>query len=179
MWTISSFSQSTHLYISLEEALAVHPDSVFRLDLSGNRLETVPKEILRFKNLRELDLSKNKLVDLPDEMNFPALEILNLTRNKFEVFPEEICKQVRLKQLFFGRNEITVLPDCIGDLKELLILDLWLNFLTDLPSSLMKLEQLKILDVRGMNFSDEFQGAWTNRLSWVKIEFDKSCDCAN
>lgn len=174
-----SFGQKNHVFTSIEETKAVHPDSVYYLDLRGQKLKSVPIEVNQFNNLKDLNLSKNKLTQLPNDLNLPHLEILNLEKNKFEIFPSVICNQLALTQLYLGRNEIAELPGCIGDLKEMVILDVWLNVLVDLPDELMLLEKLELLDLRGMNFSDKFQGGWNNRLPWAKIEFDNSCDCAH
>lgn len=182
-WTylliVSGFSQTNKIFKSIEEAKQAPIDSVINLDLSGQRLKQIPVEILQFKKLQHLNLAKNKLTDLPESFHFNELRTLNLEKNKFTVFPDEICKLTELKQLFLGRNEIAKIPACIGDLSELIVLDVWLNVLVDLPDELMLLKKLEHLDLRGMNFNDKFQGAWNNRLSWVQIEFDKSCDCAH
>lgn len=174
---LNSQAQQGYIYTSLDKALEVHPDSVFRLDLSKEQLKTFPTEILRFKNLTELDLSRNKLTDLPENFFFPNIEVLNLTKNKFEVFPESICKNTSLKQLLIGKNELSEFPECIGDLAELNILDAWFNPITTLPESIAELKKLKSLDLRGMNYSTELQEEWKKLIPWAKIEFDLGCDC--
>ena len=159
-WLLSSFGQVTasdRIYTSLEDALQAHPDSVFHLDLSRSHLKEVPDTIFIFRNLKTLDLSKNKLTELPEEMHFEQLEVLNLTKNKFEKFPEVICRHVELKQLFMGKNKLEAIPTCIGSLKELVILDLWFNVITDIPDSIQELKTLKSFDLRGMNYSEEQQ----------------------
>lgn len=172
-----SFAQQNHLFTSLEEALVVHPDSVYRLDLSRNQLKAVPVEIMQFKNLREIDLSKNKLTDLPENFVFKNLAVVNLTKNKFEVFPTALCKNTGLTQLLMGKNKISELPECIGNLSELVILDVWFNTVSVIPASIVNLKKLRSFDLRGMNYSDEFQQEWREKLPWVKLEFDVGCDC--
>lgn len=180
-WTVLlsgiSFGQSDRLFASMEEALAVHPDSVYRLDLSHQQLKEVPAELLQFQNLRELDLSKNKLASLPPNFIFPRLEVLNLTKNKFETFPEAICKNTTLTQLFMGKNKMNTVPECIGDLEELAVLDIWFNYITDLPETLVNLKNLRSFDLRGMNYSEAFQRKWIALLPWAEIQFDAGCDC--
>lgn len=170
-------SQTDRLFESLEAALQVHPDSVYRLDLSRASLKAVPTEILQFKNLQELNLSKNKLTDLPSNFVFANIEVLNLTKNKFEIFPQVICKNTNLKQLFLGKNHISEIPECIGNLSELVIFDIWFNTISVIPDSITQLKKLKSFDLRGMNYSDEFQKEWREKLPWVEIQFDLGCDC--
>ncbi|NOQ71605.1 MAG: hypothetical protein GQ574_06375 [Crocinitomix sp.] len=177
IFQVIGYSQTNHLFESLEEALQVHPDSVYRLDLSRASLKEVPKEIFNFKNLRELDLSKNKLTELPNQFVFEKLEVLHLTKNKLEKFPKVICKNKNLKQLFLGKNRISEIPECIGELSELVIFDIWFNTISVIPDSITKLRKLRSFDLRGMNYSDEFQKEWRDKLPWVTIQFDVGCDC--
>ncbi|MEO8734193.1 MAG: hypothetical protein ABI373_07670, partial [Flavobacteriales bacterium] len=51
-------------YHSLARALQ-HPDSVYRLDLSHQKLKEVPEDVRKLKNLNALDLGRNKLKELP------------------------------------------------------------------------------------------------------------------
>lgn len=171
------FSQTDRLFKSLEEALQAHPDSVYRLDLSRASLKAVPSEIFQFKNLRELDLSKNKLAELPSKFIFEKLEVLHLTKNKFKDFPQVICKNKGLKQLFLGKNHLSEIPECIGELSELIIFDIWFNTVSIIPDSITQLRKLKSFDLRGMNYSEEFQKEWRKKLPWVEIQFDVGCDC--
>lgn len=175
----NGFGQTSRLFTSLEEASSVSPDSVFRLDLSKSKLKEIPSAVLQFKNLRELNLEKNKISQLPSDFFFEHLEILNLTKNEIQVFPEVICQNTSLKQLLMGKNNMDVIPDCIGELQNLIILDVWFNPITDLPMALTELKNLKALDLRGMNFSSDFQKKWAELLPWVKIEFDLGCDCGH
>lgn len=183
-WSILLFTsakivaQEHRLFTSLEEALSVPADSVFRLDLSRNHLRSIPEEVYRFKNLRYLDLSRNKLDSLSEDFHFDHLEVLDLTKNEFSVFPRSICQNTSLKQLLMGKNHLNTIPDCIGDLVQLRVLDLWFNPIESLPDSLVNLRLLKSLDLRGMSYSPEFQKKWSQLLPWVKIEFDMGCDCA-
>ena len=86
------FCQKDHVFKSIDEAQSVAADSVYRLDLSRKRLKEIPKAIYQFKNLRELNLSKNKLRDIPEKFVFRDLRILDLSKNKFKTFPTVICK---------------------------------------------------------------------------------------
>lgn len=167
------------MFDGIEEAMSVHPDSVYRLDLSKQKLTQVPKEIQNFKNLRELNLSKNKLESLPGFFLFKDLRILNLTKNKFTKYPEVINKNTGIRNLFLGKNSIDYIPESIGNLQNLIVLDLWYNPISDLPEAMESLRNLRSLDLSGLNFDDDFQRKWNAKLHWVKIEFESACDCAN
>ena len=154
------FGQRDYIYDSLEEALLVHPDSVYRLDLSQKKLREIPVEIFQFKNLQNLNLEKNKLSSLPKEFIFPQLEILNLSKNDFEKFPEVVTENITLKQLLMGKNKIDSIPESISNLQNLIVFDIWFNPITDLPASIVELKKLRSLDLRGVNFSNDFQKKW-------------------
>lgn len=175
----NSFGQEFRMFTSLEEAATVHPDSVFRLDLSKHKLQTVPSEIYVFKNLRELNLSQNKLTSLPDEFFLPNLQILNLEKNNLDTFSNSICKNTTLQYLYMGKNDVAVVPECMGNLTELIVFDIWFNPIRELPLSMTNLKKLRHMDLRGVTFSNDFQKKWSALLPWVKIEFDLGCDCAN
>ncbi|MBD3636024.1 MAG: leucine-rich repeat domain-containing protein [Crocinitomicaceae bacterium] len=170
-------AQEDKMFKSLEEALSVPADSVYRLDLSRNKLTAIPAEIYRFTNLRELDLSKNKLASLPKEFHFKDLRILHLTKNKFEEFPEAVCQNTSLRNLFMGKNNIKIIPDCISNLKDLIVFDIWFNPIEELPESLTQLRNLRSLDLSGITFTKEQQEKWAKMLHWVKIEFEPACKC--
>lgn len=171
------FGQRDKIYKGLESIQNVSPDSVYRLDLSKSKLEEIPSIIFSFKNLQELDLSKNKLSHLKGIEVFKDLRILNLTKNKFETFPLEICQATSIRNLFLGKNNIKVIPSCIGQLQSLIVLDMWYNPIDDLPEELTQLRNLRSLDLSGLNFSQSFQKEWNEKLPWVKIEFEAACDC--
>ena len=170
-------AQQDVVFFSLESAAAVHPDSVFQLNLSKKKLREFPQEVLNYKNLTVLNLSKNKLTALPDQFAFPQLTELDLSKNNFTEFPNVICNSSKMKNLLMSRNKLTDLPECIGNLKQLENLDLWFNLISVLPESLTQLRKLKTLDLRGMNYNDEFQKIWKSKLPWVAIEFNIGCDC--
>ncbi len=60
----SKGTKKRHIYRSIEEAVK-QPDSVFILILEKKNLDTVPKELLLFKNLTTLNLSFNNIHEIP------------------------------------------------------------------------------------------------------------------
>ncbi|MBK7127775.1 MAG: leucine-rich repeat domain-containing protein [Crocinitomicaceae bacterium] len=172
-------AQKNHVFYSIEEAITVPVDSVFKLSLTKMKYEVVPDELMQFQNLRELDLSQNKLTTLPDNFIFPHLEILKIEKNNLDTFPPAICLNTQLRELYMGRNEVKYISECIGNLQELVKFDIWFNPIADLPQAFTTMKKLRYLDLRGITYNKEFQKKWTTLLPWVKIEFDVACDCAN
>ena len=66
---------------SIEDAMK-DPLRVNRLDLTGNKLTTIPAEVYKLTNLQELVLNNNELKTLPQEITgLKHLEILYLNGN--------------------------------------------------------------------------------------------------
>ena len=175
---LNSFTQSNHVYTSLDETKNVHPDSVIVLDLSKDKLTEIPLEILAFNSLKELRLTKNKLKSLPPNFYLPSLEIIDLSKNDFYDFPVALLKMKQLKEIYMGKNNLATLPEDIDSLKSLEILELWFNPVEDLPENLVNLKKLKFLDLRGYNYNEAFQKKWHSAMPWCTFEFDLACNCA-
>ena len=54
------------------------------LDLRGNQIVTIPNLDTRLRDLEILNISKNKIQELPDEflISMPSLRILDASRNE-------------------------------------------------------------------------------------------------
>src|SRR5690606_8763147 len=88
---------TAHVYTSIEEAMK-NPSQVYKLKLR-DKLENVPDEVKLFTNLNVLDLSKNRLTELPEFLiQMQYLQRLDISRNKFRVFPAQICRIISLKE---------------------------------------------------------------------------------
>ncbi|MCY3660693.1 MAG: leucine-rich repeat domain-containing protein, partial [Caldilineaceae bacterium] len=117
-------------------ALTVTP--LTRLDLSGNRLTSLPSELGRLRpNL--LDLSDNRLTSLPPELG-------QLQPPAHPWFTDYVNRTVTLD---LSGNQLTDLPPELGRISNLVQLDLSDNQLTDLPDVLFQLDQLEALNLSG------------------------------
>ena len=66
------------------------------LDVEGNKLIEIPREVMMLSRLHELMLSRNFLSDLPFEASaLTNLTTLSLDSNKFKVVPECLSRMVR------------------------------------------------------------------------------------
>jgi len=170
---------SAPIYDNLEEALK-NPNSVYRLSLRGKKLKIFPPEILQFKNLQELDLSKNRFDSLPDAIGeLKNLQVLDISSNKLEYFPDSIGKLKNLKKIAAGKNQILAIPRQIGELENLEILDLWSNQISIFPDELNKLKKLRWMDLRVIEISDDKQRHIQEMLPNVIIHFSPSCHCVS
>lgn len=75
--------------------------SVLRtLDLSENKLSTIPSEIGTFEQLKHLRLSKNRLTSLPDSIGrLSKLESLSVCDNDLRSLPQSVSQLSHLKQV--------------------------------------------------------------------------------
>lgn len=164
-------------FINLQEALK-NPDAVIKLVLRKQHLKSFPKDILKFKNLQYLDISKNDISDLPDSIGtLINLQYLACSKTGLKHLPKELGKLVNLKYINFNQNDLESLPPQIGNLDKLEVLDLWSNNFDEYPSTLTGLKALKILDLRNILISDEVQNNITNMLPKAKVYMSPSCRC--
>lgn len=117
-------------YYSLEEALQ-NREAVYKLSLSGQKLNKFPMEILSLPNLQVLNLSHNRIDSLPPEIKYlKKLQILNLHDNRLKALPYEIGELKALKRLYLSRNRIVYFPITFCSLKQLEYLDITFNHLS-------------------------------------------------
>jgi Leucine-rich repeat (LRR) protein len=82
------------------------------LDLSGNRLKSIPSEIKVLNNLSILDLSNNELESLAQDVKeLKNLKELNLADNNLNLdyFPDEIFELEKLKEVDLSGNKLKYL----------------------------------------------------------------------
>lgn len=173
----SLFLDTMQGYTSIQEALK-NPDAVVKLVLRKQKFKTFPSEILMFKNLQYLDLSKNSIAELPDSIGkLKYLQYFICSKTGLEKIPGEIGQLSNLKYLNLNQNEIEYLPPQIGNLEKLEILDLWSNNFSEYPSSLASLTNLKVLDLRNILINEERQKYIKSLLPKATIHMSPSCTC--
>ncbi|MFI5204400.1 MAG: leucine-rich repeat domain-containing protein [Flavobacteriales bacterium] len=177
--SLTQTPDSLHTYTSIAEALK-HPDLVFYLDLSKQKLKEFPAEIFTFKNLVSLDLSRNKIAVIPAEItSLKNLEELNLSRNKIKEMPAALFDLKHLKKLILNQNLIESIPSEIRKLEQLEYLDMWSNELAYFPNEMSQLKKLKEFDLRNIQINQTEQQRLSKLLPETKIHFSQSCNCGN
>ncbi|KAK2581006.1 hypothetical protein KPH14_006056 [Odynerus spinipes] len=106
------------------------------LDISENKITQIPDDIGKFTLLKQLNLSRNKLTALPETLgDLSKLEGLNASSNFIETIPLSLSKLTHLKQVNLSDNRIAEFPLMFCDLKHLDVLDLSKNRLTTIPDA--------------------------------------------
>lgn len=104
------------------------------------------------KNTKLLSLAGQNLVDLAEEVLENAAEVsvttIDLSRNKLSDLPDKMSVITTVVDLKLTSNHLTHLPEWIGEkYKYLQVLDISKNYLTSLPSSISCLEYLRDVDL--------------------------------
>ncbi|MEY4605180.1 MAG: hypothetical protein RIT43_2472 [Bacteroidota bacterium] len=167
-----------YTWYTWDQVAHASPDTIYAISFAKEKRTEVPAGLGKFKKLRALDLSKNQLITLTDEIALlDSLEYLDISKNKLDVFPIQLCRLTHLKTLILNRNNFSEIPECIKYLRVLEFLDLWSTPVTTFPNGISELTSLKILDLQGNRYSPTFHKSLKSRLEWVEIRLDPPCDC--
>ncbi|NWY01824.1 LRCH1 protein, partial [Nothoprocta ornata] len=141
-------------------------------DLSKNRLTEIPIEVCHFVSLETLNLYHNCIKIIPDAIvNLQMLTYLNLSRNQLSSLPACLCS-LPLKVLIASNNKLGSLPEEIGQLKQLMELDVSCNEITALPQQIGQLKSLKELNIR-RNYLEVLP---QELVQLPLVKFDFSCN---
>ncbi|XP_016388276.1 leucine-rich repeat and calponin homology domain-containing protein 1-like isoform X4 [Sinocyclocheilus rhinocerous] len=116
-------------------------------DLSKNRLIDIPSEMCHLVSLETLNLYHNCIKSIPDTIiSLQSLTCLNISRNQLSVLPACVCG-LPLRVLNASNNKLNALPESIGQLTNLMELDVSCNEITALPRHIGQLKALRELNV--------------------------------
>lgn len=133
-------------YKRLEPAYAGRKD-IQKLLLNANELTTVDTTLMSLTGLRYLELSDNKLAELPEGINaWQQLQVLHLSGNR-----------------------LTELPQSMASLKKLYHLNLSYNLLRSLPPVLDRMSGLRELNLIGNPLPATEVEAWQKAHPNVKV----------
>ncbi|KAF7699510.1 Adenylate cyclase [Cucumispora dikerogammari] len=118
-----------------------------RLALNNNEISKIDASISYLKHISWLDLTRNKLKDLPSEMETLNLLGFGLSENKFKEIPSCVLKMSRLQKFGFFSNYLLKVPVELFNLKDLTKLDLSSNQLTEIPIEILNLKKLTWLNL--------------------------------
>eukprot|EP00249_Psilotum_nudum_P018527 c26852_g1_i1 orf=594-1856(-) len=128
------------------------------LCLSGAGLDTVPVAVWETGVLMTLDLSRNKIRELPEELSTcTLLEVLQLADNKIQEWPGSILASLtNLQQLHLSRNRLHQFPArAFAAVSGLRILDLTgVSAQLPPPPALLDMPHLQELHLKRMQLQD-------------------------
>ncbi|XP_039924688.1 p53-induced death domain-containing protein 1 [Hirundo rustica] len=144
----------THLDLSFNR-LCTLPSSILHLPslrvllVSHNSLVTLPEDFGRLNKLTFFSAMKNQLKDLPKSIGeLSMLQDLDLSENALELLPEEVGNLHNCTELDLSGNRLLSIPDSLANLKSLRRLHLHSNLLVTVPASLASLPNLSRLDLQ-------------------------------
>ncbi len=145
--------------------------NITRLDLSFRGIAKIPREIgCCLKNLSELNLSNNRLTDLPKELaKISKLKLLNLGYNLFNAIPETIFQLHQLETLNMEANLIRVIPSAIGNLTNLTDLNLFANQIAVFPTEICSLKSMLRINM-ALNLLSKLPDEFANLINIVELE---------
>ncbi|KAL2803223.1 hypothetical protein BJX63DRAFT_437137 [Aspergillus granulosus] len=138
------------------------------LDLHGNLLQSLPLGFRRLQRLHTLNLSNNKLsadsIQVITEM--ASLRDLKLAKNQLEgALIHDIGRLKDLEILDLHENSLTELPETMAELKSLRVLNIGSNQLTSLPFEILHKLPLKEVIAPKNNLSGTLISASVQKLN--------------
>ena len=128
--------------------------NICELTIDRNNLTTIPAAIGRLFSLNSLNIGNNQLSSLPDISRLKKLEYFYAYNNKLTNITSQLVKLTKLKEIRLERNQISVLSESIGNLVELVSLNLADNRLQKLPDSIDRCNKLKELKLSRNQLSE-------------------------
>uniref|UniRef100_A0A804LFY4 Disease resistance R13L4/SHOC-2-like LRR domain-containing protein n=1 Tax=Zea mays TaxID=4577 RepID=A0A804LFY4_MAIZE len=130
-------------------------NSLRTLDLTNNKLVEIPQEIGTLANMQRLVLAGNLIEIIPANIGYlQNLKILTLDRNRISILPEELGSLSNLQQLSVPQNFLLCLPKSIGDLRNMSVLNVSDNKLKELPESIGGCSSLEEFQANGNAIED-------------------------
>jgi Protein tyrosine and serine/threonine kinase/Leucine rich repeat len=172
-------------------------DSLEILNLSGNKLSSLPDDLPRLHKLRIIFCSDNLFTELPavlgqcknltmvgfkanqissvsDASLAPTLRWLILTDNRIQSLPSSIGQCKQMQKLMLAGNQLRELPVELADCSQLELLRLSANRFSELPSWLLTMPSLAWLAIAGNPLTDSFEVAIKAssiaEIDWQDIE---------
>ena len=150
------------------DVLYNYTDTLEILDLSVNKLSTLPDDIHRFTKLKIAFFSQNKFTVFPKQLaKCPSLTMIGFKANQLKEIPEDAFP-INLQWLVLTDNRIEKLPRSIGQCTRLQKFAIAGNRLTELPLELSFCKKLELLRISANQLTSI--PTWLYqlpRLSWL------------
>lgn len=129
-------------------------DTLEILDLTGNQLASLPKEIGQLKQLKIIFASNNCFEELPEVLGLcPELEMVGFKSNRIKRVSAQSLP-AKLRWLILTDNQLQILPDALGERPRLQKLALAGNQLVELPHTMSQCENLELVRISANQLSE-------------------------
>jgi Protein tyrosine and serine/threonine kinase/Leucine rich repeat len=151
-------------------------DSLEILNLSDNRLQSLPADLSRLKKLKIIFLSNNDFEEVPEVLtDCPNLSMVGFKSNKIRVLGENILP-LNVRWLILTDNKLERLPNSIGRLQKLQKLMLAGNQLRSLPDEMAACQNLELIRLAANRLESLPSWLFTlPRLSWLAYAGNPTC----
>jgi Leucine-rich repeat (LRR) protein len=139
-----------------------------QISLKNYQLDEIPPLLLKQTHLEALNLTQNRLKDLPI-VSFNLLQLLDLSCNKLEGVPSAVFNLVNLRSLNLSSNNLTEIDSNINKLTNLVQLIFSDNKISKLPSH-MDLPKLENLFGSKNNIGNQIWSSLTYTTSLLSLE---------
>ncbi|GMI18476.1 hypothetical protein TrLO_g1181 [Triparma laevis f. longispina] len=146
------------------------------LDLSGNKLVELPESnfLFNLNTLRSFNMSHNRVMKIPKEIaNCGSLQIWLIDNNDIRELPKEIEYMHDMVHLDASRNKLEVIPDQIENMYPLRYLILHSNKINHLGHGIGELQQLEFCNLSS-NKLRELPEEFSNLTSIEKLDLSNN-----
>ena len=156
------------------ENLLNYSKQIFILDISNNKIASLPEECSKLKIDRFI-CSSNLIENIPNEIwMIQGLEIIDLSKNRIRNIPE--CNEkIRLFEINLSSNKISILDNDLFHNSKLYSVNICNNNLVDLPISLIEKKDLRKLDISNnklINFPYQILERNLIKFKWQNNNFN-------
>ena len=143
------------------------PKYISLVNLSSNHIERIEKQFIYvYSQISSLDISHNKLASLPKEMKkMTRLITLDLSHNHMISLPSSITYIPSLAHLDISHNKLTYLSTSVKHMRSLTHLDISHNHLTTLPNFVEEMVLLKEIRIVYNKFQCSCELLWLKH--WI------------
>ncbi|GAB6032220.1 Leucine-rich repeat-containing protein 40 [Chamberlinius hualienensis] len=151
---VTIINLSRNQLVQVPESIDLALSKIMELQLASNKLLSIPPIIQSAKYLKFLDVSCNRLENLPDEIvTLTQLREIWINGNKFVQIPSCVYKLKALEILLASDNNIEIIDvEGLNNLSMLATLNLQNNNIHSVPPELGNLVQLRCLQLEGNPF---------------------------
>nr|pir hypothetical protein ZK546.2b - Caenorhabditis elegans [Caenorhabditis elegans] len=145
------------------------------LSLKESALHRIPDDINSLACLEVLNVSQNKLTELPDLSQCVSLKTVEAIENQFIIFPAGVCKCPNLETCLLTENRIEKLPDEIHSLRAISVILNKNRLLSLNTANLLRCERLRAVNVDDNQLNrDEIEQFLVNAPREIRISFERN-----